>query len=166
MTVVVIVSVLATLAVYGTQKYIFAAKTSEAIHMIGLIKAGQESYKDETFSYLNISSSLTDLYPNPTPNKDKRMWGHPSDDWANWNLLSVHSDAPLQFGYACVAGAAGAEVPQPAFWAETFDWKDYATPNNVWYVVNAVADQDVDDTKSVYVSSSFQNQIFIQNEGE
>ncbi|HLV20571.1 MAG TPA: type II secretion system protein, partial [Polyangiaceae bacterium] len=58
MAVVAIVSVLSVLAVFGVRKYVFAAKTSEAIHMIGLIRAAQESYRDETFSYLDVSSSL------------------------------------------------------------------------------------------------------------
>ena len=62
MAVVVMVAVLATLAVYGVRKYVFAAKASEAFTMINAIKAAEEAYRDETFVYLNVSGSL-DLPP-------------------------------------------------------------------------------------------------------
>ena len=171
MTVVVIVSVLATLAVYGVRKYVFAAKTSEAIHMIGLIKTAQESYRDETFSYLSPSADLNDLYPTPKgelQQRTKRMWsyGSPADKWTAWSRLGVDSDSPLQFGYACVAGAAGGTPPQPAEIASPYNYGPEATATRPWYVVQAMADQDADGVRSLYVSNSFQNEIYSERENE
>jgi type IV pilus assembly protein PilA len=171
MTVVVIVGVLATLAVYGVRKYVFAAKTSEAIHMIGLIKTAQESYKDETFTYLDISADLGDLYPNPKAdliNRNKRMWnfGSPEDKWSLWRQLGVQADSPLQFGYSCVAGGAGATLPQPDEIATPYAYGSVSPATGPWYVVQAMADQDGDGVRSLYVSNSFQNEIYSEREDE
>ena len=56
MVVVVIVGILATVASVSVKKYVASSKTTEAIHMIGAIKAAQESFKDETFAYLPVSN--------------------------------------------------------------------------------------------------------------
>src|SRR5690606_36176638 len=93
--VVAIVSVLSVLAVYGARKYVFAAKSSEAIHMIGLIKAAQETYRDETFSYLPVSDSLDAYYPHdPTAEPQKKAaWTNTSHgDYGNWRVLGVQAD--------------------------------------------------------------------------
>jgi type IV pilus assembly protein PilA len=166
MTVVVIVSILAALAVYGVSKYVFAAKTSEAIHMIGLIKTAQESYKDETFAYLDVSETLNDLYPTPKDelkNRKKRMWNYGGTEYEKWKPLGVQADSPLLFGYACVAGSAGIAPAQPAV---AYDYADEATATRPWYVVQAMADQDGDGTTSVFVSNSFENKVYSERDEE
>ena len=45
LTVVIIVGVLATLAVYGVRRYILSSKTSEAISMMASIKSAEEAFK-------------------------------------------------------------------------------------------------------------------------
>jgi prepilin-type N-terminal cleavage/methylation domain-containing protein len=164
MVVVVMVAVLATLAVYGVRKYVFAAKSSEFNWVIQDIKAGQESFRLETHRYLDISDvNSGELYPNATPNADKKWWGTGSGEVADrWKILNLSFPEPVQFGYACQAGAAGAAVPQPGT-AQTIPWPD---PTEPWYVVKGVGNLDEDNKKSIYVSSSFSAQVYIENEGE
>ncbi len=163
MVVVLMVGVLATLAVIGIRKYIFAAKTSEAINMIGSIKAAEEAYKDETHSYLNVSSSLTSYYPMTKPGKTKYHWVQPGHaDIAGWSSLGTNPNTVVQFGYAVVAGAQTDAIPQPGT-TEVFDWPN---PGGPWYVVKAVSDLDENGVESVYVSSSFTTEIHVEREGE
>ena len=163
MIVVVMVAVLATLAVYGVRKYVLSAKSHEFTWVMQDVKAAQESYRLETHQYLNVSASLNSLYPNATPNaKDKTMWGGAGNDSANWQILNLSFAEPVQLGYACVAGAAGQAVPQPGTTANI----PWPTPAEPWYVVRGVADMDGDGTNAVYVSSSFNAQVYIENEGQ
>src|SRR5215470_6535239 len=67
MTVVVIVGVLATLGLVAYRKFITSSKTSEAIYMVGSIRAAEESYRAETLRYLDVSSGFSKLYPATTP---------------------------------------------------------------------------------------------------
>ena len=163
MVVVIIVGVLATLAVYGVRKYIYASKTHEATWMIKDIKEGQESFRRETHSYLNVSGDLDTLYPNAEPGKHKTQWGGGNDALAeNWRVLQVSAAEPVQFGYASVAGGAGDSVPQPGM-ANAIDWPATVEP---WYVVKAAGDLNGDGTQSIFVGSSFTSEIWSENEGE
>ena len=165
LTVVVIVGVLATLAVYAVRKYVLTAKTSEAIQMIGSIKAAQENYKDETFSYLDVSTTLDSFYPMATPGKMKVQWGGGTGGVADrWRMLGVSASAPVQFGYATTAGT-GTQAPSAPIGITIAAWPGAPT-GQPWYVVRAVGDQDGDGTVSVYMSASFAGQIFFEEEGE
>jgi type IV pilus assembly protein PilA len=161
MITVAIVAVLATLAVYGVKNYVLAAKSSEAVEMIQAIKAAQESYKDETFTYLNISSNLEDLYPTAKSalGNTKTQWGKTPGKWAQ---LGVTPNAPLQFGYACVAGAAGAALPDLG--GPNLNYP--AEPTAPWYVIKAMADRDEDDVYAVFIGSSFTDEIYSENDTE
>src|SRR5690606_5052575 len=113
MIVVVIVGILATLAVLGVRKYILAANSNEAIHMMGAIKAAQGSYQDATFRYLDVSANLTGSFYPRDPGEFNSAWNNPGhSDFANWNTLGVESAGPVQFGYATKAGVGGTP-PQP-----------------------------------------------------
>jgi type IV pilus assembly protein PilA len=165
MAVVVIVGILAVLATYGVRKYVLSAKTSEAIQMIGSIKAAQENYKDETFAYLDVSGSLTTYYPMSSPGKKKYQWGGGTDAVAtNWRRLGVTAAAPVQFGYACTAGTATA-APTQLSGITVANWPT-AARGEPWYVVQAAGDQDGDGVRSIYVSASFAGQIFSEREDE
>lgn len=161
--VVVIVGVVATLAVFGVRKYIYASKTSEAINMIGSIKAAQESYRDETFTYLNVSNTLGNTYPMATPGRRKWAWGGKGAGFQGWMTLGVTTDQPVQFGYSTVAGAAKASVPQPET-DRSFNWP--GSPTEPWYVVQAKGDLDGDGDFGYFVSSSFNAEIASEDEGE
>jgi type IV pilus assembly protein PilA len=162
LVVVTMVGVLATLATIGVRKYIFASKTSEAINMIGSIKAAQEAYKDETFSYLDVSSSIDTYYPMTTPGKQKYHWIQDHQDKDKWRSLGVNPSSAVQFGYACKAGGAGDALPNVGT-AKTLDWPE---PKEAWYVVKAVGDLDENLTKSIFVSSSFTTEVYVENEGD
>jgi prepilin-type N-terminal cleavage/methylation domain-containing protein len=165
LTVVVIVGVLATLAVYGVRKYVFASKSSEAMTMITSIKANQEAYKDETYAYLNVSQgSFPRLYPNETPGAFKAAWSNPTHpDFARWQQLGVDANGPVAFGYAVAAGAAGTAPPT----LTTDQNLNYpVAPTEPWYVVVAQADHNDDDVLSLFVSSSFTREVYVEKEDE
>lgn len=169
MIVVVIIAVLATLAVYGVSKYIASSKTGEAVQMIGSIKAAEESFRDETFQYLDVSGDFGDdnFYPvNEHPGQQKVQWGGGTSDVANnWQILGVTASGPVLFVYAVVAGT-GTDTPvSPGTGISVGNWPD-AAPGEPWYVVKAKADLDAGGAESVYVAPSFTTQIFSANEGE
>jgi type IV pilus assembly protein PilA len=170
MIIVVIMGILAGLAVYGVGKYVRAAKTGEAIQMIGSIKAAQESYKSETFTYLDVSgakslASMSSFYPTTAPDGKLRGWGDVSTDVGKaWRSLGVEPDGPVRFAYGCAAGGAGDAVAAHGTSQTVANWP--ATLTAPWYVVRAVGDLDADSTRSIYVSGSFTGQIIIDKEGE
>lgn len=165
MIVVAVVGVLATLAVYGVGKYIRSSKTGEAIQMIGAIKAAQESYKSETFTYLNVSSSLADYYP-AAPDARAHLWGDISTNAGKgFRTLGVSADAPVRFGYASTAGSASTPPSGHGTSLTITGWPT-AAMNRPWYVVRAASDLDGDGTLGYFVSASFLGQIAVDKEGE
>lgn len=163
LAVVVIVGILATLATIGVRKYIFAAKSSEATNMIGSIKAAEESFRNETYTYLDVSSDINTYYPNDPPGETKRNWGYPTgNDYKKWMELGVQASGPVQYGYAVVAGAAGDTPPDPGT-KQNMGWPKTTEP---WYVVKAVGDVNGDGVQSIFVSSSFTNRIYSENDTE
>ena len=164
MAVVVMVAILATLAAYGVRKYVFAAKASEAYTMINAIKAAEEAYRDETFVYLDVSGSLDSLYPNATPSSTKTIWNNPDgNNYLNWQTLGVNSTTVVQFGYAVVAGAAGATPPSPGTTEQDFTWPATTEP---WYVIKAVGDRNEDGVQAIVVAHSFSSEVYVEREEE
>jgi type IV pilus assembly protein PilA len=166
MIVVAIVSVLAAIAVFAVQRYLFAAKSSEAINMIGSIKSAQEAYKDETFTYLDVTGDIDSFYPqSPVGKREKVMWGGDGPGAGNWKTLGVTTNQPVQYGYACVAGAAGTSPPSVGTTPET-TWPSTDAITGPWYVVKAIGDQDGDSEESIFVGSSFTTEIYVEKEAE
>lgn len=167
MAVVVIVGILATIASVSIKKYIASSKTSEAIQMIGVIKAAQENYKDETFTYLNVSPGLSapsDFYPNnPSPGQKKMNFAGTGTGQSGWEVLSVHADAPVLFVYATTAGNAGSAPTPTGSDITVTNWPSSAL-NRPWYIVKARADLDNDGVNTVFLSSSFAGEIFSAND--
>jgi type IV pilus assembly protein PilA len=169
MVVVAMVGILATLAVFGVKKYLNSSKSSEAIQMIGSIKAAQESYRSETFSYLDVSGahalSQSTFYPTASPGTQSVQWGATGTaQGVNWQSLGVTADAPVRFAYGCAAGGSSDAVPAPLKNFTPTGWPGAST--QPWYVVEALGDLDADGTYSNFVSSSFVGQIFIDKESE
>jgi prepilin-type N-terminal cleavage/methylation domain-containing protein len=174
LTVVIIVGVLATLAVYGVRKYILSSKVGEAISMMSSIKSSEEGFKSETFAFLNVSGDFNDsnFYPsqqatNPTQRVGKHAWsvsgGGPIEQ--KWRLLGVQPDGPVLFAYAIVAGGPG--DPIPALPTAKSDFGFPSTPASPFYVAVAKADLGGSIGKFTYVlSHSYSNEIYIENEGE
>jgi type IV pilus assembly protein PilA len=164
LVVVTIVGVLATLAVYGMRKYIFASKSAEPIHMIGQMKTAEESWREEFHAYYNVSSSLTAYYPAP-PDGHKRHWVYPSHSeyLGTWRHFPVSTPNPVHFGYAIRAGGPG-DPPPPPDTGQTFNWPNPTT--EPWFVIQAAGNFDGDNVFSLFVSSSFTQEIYVENEGE
>ena len=165
MVVIIIVGVLATLATYAVRKYIFSAKTSEAVSMMTVIKAAEEAYKDETFVYLNVSGTYAKLYPmekEQNLGEKKYAWGGGSDTVAqNWRTLGVQTDNPVQFGYALVSSSAGTALDNPP------TEKQFGFPSTQdAYAVLAQGDVDGDGKYSYVVSHSYNAEVYIENDGE
>ncbi len=168
MMVVAIIGILSALAVYGVNKYVLAAKTSEAIEIINSIRAAQESYKDETFGYKHVSD-MSSYYPfaGVAELKNAKMsWesGTDADAKAAWNELGVRPSAQVQFGYACSAGK-GAGVPQPSALGITQNL-NYPSTATDWYVVRAAGDRNGNGVLATFVGSSFTDAIHGENDTE
>lgn len=175
MVVVVILSILAALAVFGVKRYIRSSKTTEAIHLIGEIKAGEEAYLDETFGYYGISGATAadfdTVYPNETTDyRVKVQWNPGSTMGQRFASIGVSPAAAVQYRYSVVAGRATDAVPT-SFGRGGVTSSDYPTSmmgGAPWYFVKAIADLDGNgggscDTAgqcSVYLGSYWTNEIF------
>jgi type IV pilus assembly protein PilA len=177
MTVVVIIGILAALAVYSVRKYVFAAKSAEARQMLLAIKAGEETYREETYLYRSASeagfSDYASLYPHKcaggaAPGKAKYSWEQASGcvDAAAWRELGVSSTNPVQYGYAAVAVAAGGNMPSDAKSVGSFNWGKAANPTGPAFAVVAHGDLNGDGTFSLFLGSSFTDEIYVENEDE
>lgn len=164
MIVVSIVGVLATLAIVGYRKYIESSKVGEAIYIVQSIRAAEESFRAETMTYLNVSTSGT-FYPRATGfDNSKYSWvqaGHV--DYQRWMTLGVTSDGPVQFGYMVSAGAAGQAVNVAVQTAQVPNWPNPTT--EPWYVIQArgsLHGTGSDDT--IMLGSSFTGELYWENE--
>lgn len=167
MIVVAIIGILATLAVYSVRRYIIASKNSEPVEMINSIRAAEESYKDETFTYLNVSPSITSLYPSDGVGDKKTQWGGEGNGSRDeWRELGVAPSAPVGFGYACVAGLGSAAPPTSATMEIEKDLNYPTNPGVPWYVVRAAADRDEDGEFATFVGSSFTSEIYMEDDLE
>lgn len=167
MVVVALVGILATIAVYGVRKYIFSSKTSEAVEMIGAIKAAEETYKDETFSYLDVSGALTKAaaYPSGfTPGPSRAQWGGTGTGSTGWSALGITAANPVVYAYACTAGKANTSPPSASSDSGSITIANWpATQATPWYVVKAYSDLSGSGQVaqySVFVGTSFSGDIF------
>ncbi len=170
MAVVTIVGILATIGAVGYRKYMDSARSSEAVQMVGGIKAAQEAYRSDTLSYLSASTDLNCLYPlATTPANLKVAWGSLTSGCNpnNWRMLNVVGAGAVYFRYATVAGNAGAiPVPISAGVAPTLAAQNFGTSPEPWYIVQARGDLDDDGTLSYCVGTSMSNDIYWENEGD
>lgn len=178
MVVVVIVGILASLAIYSVTKYIASAKTAEAREVLTSIKGGQEAYRDETFRYLSVSNNPDIFYPSDDFNgRVSIQWGGVYSTCTNgtvtcdvgFKTLGVEPSAAVRFRYTTVAGTAGS-IPSlgtaPAAVSTTYNLPTAAV-GAPWYIAKAASDLDNDGVAySIYVTSSFQSEIYEQNGGE
>jgi type IV pilus assembly protein PilA len=170
MIVVIIVGVLAMLAVLGYRRLIQSSHVSEATGMVQNIRVAQEAYHSETQTYANVSNGLGpgSFYPADPVYGQVTGWGAICTNCAavSWAALPVHVDGPVMFGYATVAGLAGAALPPLP------NVPGYQLPANVttdWYIVAADGDLDgngVEPNNTHVLGFSWSNQIFVDREGE
>jgi type IV pilus assembly protein PilA len=175
MIVVVIIGVLAALAIVGYRKLITASHVSEATNMVQNIRVAQEGYHAETQQYAGISASVVTgpWYPSATPNgRLVTAWGAVCGGQCNagmdWAMLPLHVDGPVLFGYATTAGPANTS-PGDKSVSINGQTLTFPSPSLVdWYVVAATCDLDNSgDGKNTHVyTTSFSNQVFVDNEGQ
>lgn len=173
MIVVVIVATLATLAVVGYRKMILASYVSEATGMVQNVRVAQEEHFSETRQYCNVSASLSTWYPQSSPSHNVGVtgWGAPCGGACNanmdWNVLPLHVDGPVMFGYASVAGAPG-QPPVPA--SVIVNGRTVAFPANPqtdWFIVAAQCDLDDNGPPNTTVyTTSWQSSVLVDNEGQ
>jgi prepilin-type N-terminal cleavage/methylation domain-containing protein len=165
MTVVAIVAVLATLGLVAYRRFITSAKSSEAVYMVGAIRAAEESYRAETLTYLNVTAAFAQFYPQgaTVPGNFKTAWdasSHP--DYATWRQLGARPDGPVYYGYKVAAGLASA-VPPALDITTSPTWPTTTEP---WYVIEAKGDVDGNGKFSWVAGSSFTGEIYVENQGE
>lgn len=164
MAVVVITGILASLAVVGYRRYVDSAKTNEAREVIGSIKAGQESYFDETMRFLNVSTNINTYYPNASPTGYiKTSWVSDTEVYRNFGRLGVNVTAPVYFGYSATASPGGGAAPSAGDGITNWSPPGSAQP---YYIVKAVCDINPGGAVTAFVSSSFQSDIYGENVGE
>ncbi|MGH7280653.1 MAG: type IV pilin protein [Polyangiaceae bacterium] len=167
MAVVAIIGILSVLAVVGYGRIIRASHTSEATQMVGTIKTAQEAYHAEVGTYLSISGNLdTDYCPtHPAGPPTYATWNPACGTGADgpWSKLPVSSNGAVLFGYATLAGLAGATMPMPS---NMLDTPVPPTTTADWYVVAAKGDMDGNGTFCTVVITSLGRTPYIDQEGE
>jgi prepilin-type N-terminal cleavage/methylation domain-containing protein len=163
LTVVAIVGVLATLGLVSYRRFITSSKSSEAIYMVGAVRAAQESYRAETLSYLNVSEGFNNYYPTGDVGNKKTAWDASTNpDHVRWRQLGARPDSAVYYGYLVGAGVAGA-APPALHLANKPTWPTTTEP---WYVIEAKGDVDGNGTYSWVAGSSFTGEIYLENQGQ
>jgi len=163
MVVVAIVGVLAMIGLVSYRKFILAAKTGEAVGMVGSIRAAEESYRSETLSYLNVSAGYSKYYPDGSVGQKKTAWDAPAHtDYTRWRQLGARADGPVYYGYKIAAGTAGDTIPALSI----ANPPTFAAPNEPWYIIEAIGDVNGDGVFSRVAGSSYTGEIYVENEGE
>jgi type IV pilus assembly protein PilA len=164
MIVVAIVGILAVIAVVGYRKLVLAAKVTEAKNVISGARIAQEGYRTERGVYANLGPTLC---PKATSGQGQFKTGWDpacSGGTLTWAVLPIHVDGPVQFGYTSEAGsgAAPGNVGQPVPFVTVA-----GVGTDPWYFVTASADLDGNGGPyTELVGTSWENTIFVANEGE
>jgi type IV pilus assembly protein PilA len=164
LTVVTIVGILATLGLVAYRRFITSSKSSEAVYMVGAIRAAEESYRAETLSYFDVTgSSMSNYYPTSSVGAKKTAWDASTHtDYLKWRQLGARPDGPVYYGYAVGAGVAGT-VPYTLHLTNKPTWPTTTEP---WYVIEAKGDVDGNGVYSWVAGSSFSGEVYMENEGQ
>ncbi|MEO7111762.1 MAG: hypothetical protein ABI183_15075 [Polyangiaceae bacterium] len=135
--------------------------------MVNAIKVAQEAYHAEVGTYVSVSSDLdTDFCPPHAAGPPTMVqWSPTCGNGTNrpWSTLPVSSGGPVFFGYATMAGLAGAAMPVPGGMLSTP--VPPATTGD-WYVVAAKADMDNNGISCIVLSSSLARDVYVDRDGE
>lgn len=170
---IAIIAVLSGIAIVMYRKYIHAAQSSEAKVVIGQIRNGEEAYRAEMLKYLSCSGSLTNYYPNVTPDDSRWTWRRSTDtrytnNTTGWNMLNVQPDAPVRYGYAVVAGTAPGAFPAPdPLMVSPPVWPSTLAAGTPWYVISARNQHFGNNLPPhLLITASYDATIYGENEGD
>jgi prepilin-type N-terminal cleavage/methylation domain-containing protein len=170
MVVIVLISILASLAFPSLRKRIEQARGRVGAVELGAIAAAQERFRAENMMYFDVSASLTSFYPVATPTPQFRSFRQPSHvDYARWEVLGPLITEPTPYVFATMAGLANATLPviDPALIAVMPGGLMPANPTqNQWFVVQGQGNLDGDAKTQGMLMSSFDRTVYLLNEGE
>jgi prepilin-type N-terminal cleavage/methylation domain-containing protein len=164
LTVVAITGVLATIGTILVRKHFAHAKTAEAVATIQAIRMAEEARRAETGTYQNCSpASGTPWYP-ATPDGTLHSWNMATHgDWPSWRQLHVSQPDGPRFGFLVRAGTPGSTLPTPV----TATKPTWPSPvQDPWYVIQAAGDQDKDTKYTLLLATSFNGELYVENDGE
>jgi type IV pilus assembly protein PilA len=179
MVVVAMIGVLAAIAIVGYRRYTASAGTAEALAVIQGIRNAEETYKAETLLYLGCSGcggvpcasgggQLDAWFPMTKPTSAKVGWnnsGAGHADAACWQMLNIVTDGPVRFGYAVIAGVGSPVVTTGAL-INPPTALSFPTTSDPWFVVQAAGDRDDDSDFAYLFATSFQGDVYVENDGE
>lgn len=156
MIVVVIITVLTTLAVSGYRKLIYQARNSEAYHFLGAIRSAQTLYYQATGQYAG-TSEWSEWPEGEFPQALRRNWGDPTSE--TWKALGVRPEGPVWFKYRVRASTIPAEAPAGVF---------RPPPNGPWYVAQARGDFSPNpaNVTSLFEVTSSKAAVYVENMNE
>jgi type IV pilus assembly protein PilA len=163
--VVGIIGILAGAAVFGYQRYMRHAYTSEVYAMVAAIKSAQENYHAETGQYASSGANEDDLYPvlnsgGPEPSKKD----FDTSTRPKWKSLGVAApSSQLYCGYVTIGGPANDLSAAGARGVTIYGGK---VPRVPWYYIRAVCDLDGNASKNSFYESAHDRQmVYVGNEG-
>jgi type II secretory pathway pseudopilin PulG len=170
MVVVVIAGTLAMIGVATLKRQMSSSRATEAMTMIQSIRAAQEQNRSTQGVYLDVSQSGTwyPWDPAASANRGKQTTffqgiGGSHPDNARWLALNPTAPGPTRFGYQTTAGLPGDPMTAPAITVPGLTWP---TPNEPWYVIQAVADADADGEVAFFLASSINGEVYHEHLGE
>ena len=166
MTVVAITGILATIGVVLVRGHVNAAKTNRALAGIQAIRVAEAQYRAQGGQYLSCSSfSEPKWFPMEVPGKFVQDWRNFSrpDDGPCWKQLGVLHSGGTQYGYTVHAGLPSGTYPT----LKTANDPVLPTPApQLWYVIQVKGDVDGDETPMHGVATSYNGEVYLENETE
>ncbi|HTM43315.1 MAG TPA: prepilin-type N-terminal cleavage/methylation domain-containing protein [Polyangiaceae bacterium] len=166
MVVVVIVGILAVLGVVMLGSHQKQARTYETLAMVQSIRAAEERWRSENLSYLDVSHHGWFPHDPDGTRKTFLQAGSAHGDANNWILLNPTSNPFVYAGFVVNAGMPGDNISSTVTLAHTVVGLHWDTPPDNWYVIQAIMDNDNDGDEAYYLASSFNGEVYRQNEGE
>ena len=154
MIVVVIITVLTSLAITGYRKLIYQARNSEAHHFLGAIRAAQTLYYQSTGQYAG-TSAWSEWPQGNFPVEVRANWEEPQEE--TWQALGVRPEGPVWFKYRIKASTNPAEAPANAF---------RPPPSGPWYQAQARGDFNGDGKTSLFEVTSAKAAVYSENLNE
>lgn len=168
MIIVVIISILSTVAIAGFNRAIKRSRAAEASTTLASIAAREEAYRQEFGQY--CAAGRVDGTP-PTSLGVGEAWPTSSPDTTTvpfnisgipreWRQLGFTPPGVVRFRYVALAGAPASAPPGEAGWS--------GSPNqDVWFIAEAYGNVDGDSVLSTYRWFSGEpNRLRITNEME